>query len=92
MPNGPEDRARVFGDAANRRKLALQGFARVMMARDPNDFEDLISSAAEREMMLHSWNIGPDSTIIAVFYPGTEEALHRSSVELGRNDQTGEVP
>ena len=82
MPNGPDDRARVFGDAKNRRELVLQEYVKVMTAKNCDDFESLISSAADREMMLHSWNFHPDGTIIAVFFPGTEEALNQRSKEL----------
>lgn len=85
MPNGPEERAWVFGDERNKRELHLQEYARVMTATDPNDFESLISSGADKEMMLHSWSFAPDGTILAVFVPGTLNALKRRAAEIAHN-------
>ena len=79
MPNGPGDRsrekARMFAEREISRKLRGQKWAIVRVVTGAKKFEDLISSAADEELILHSWNVCHNDTIIAVFYPGTEEAI-----------------
>ena len=77
MPNGPDDRKRVREEAERRRSLAPQRMAQVVSAKNHQDFQNLLSSAANEEIALHSWNIAPDGTITAVFFPATRKSLEK---------------
>ena len=56
------------------RKLHEQKLAIVRTVAGTREFEELLSSAADEDWLLYSWNIYHNDTIIAIFYPATEQA------------------
>lgn len=65
--------------------LQQQEYVKVMTAQDSEDLEELVSSAADREMELHSWNIASDGTIVVLFFPATEWALEQRGLDIQRD-------
>ena len=71
-----------------KKKLQRQEYCKVMRATSPEGFEGLVRSAAERGMLLHSWNVTPYNHYVALFLT-SDEMLDETAYDIPiREDNT----
>ena len=62
--------------------LQQQEHAKVMTAQNFRVLEKIVSSAADKNLALHSWNYSPDGMIVALFYPATEQSMEQQRRDI----------